>query len=72
MKIEHAIEFAARAHAGQKDKSGAAYIFHPIRVMMRLSNYPEHLQIAGVLRAVNEMTPYTRNDLEAIFGKVLQ
>ena len=33
--LERALQIAVTAHAGQKDKNGAAYIFHPLRVMMR-------------------------------------
>ena len=36
--LEYAIEFATRAHAGQKDKSGKPYIFHPLRSDRRLGN----------------------------------
>ena len=32
--LERAIEIAARAHAGVRDKQGQSYILHPIRVMM--------------------------------------
>ena len=35
--LERAIAVAARAHEGQYDKGGAAYILHPLRVMMRVS-----------------------------------
>jgi len=31
--LEKAIEIATFAHKGQKDKSGAEYISHPLRVM---------------------------------------
>lgn len=30
--LERALEIATKAHKGQVDKSGAAYIFHPIRM----------------------------------------
>ena len=30
--LERALEIATKAHKGQVDKSGAVYIFHPIRV----------------------------------------
>jgi len=30
--LNKAIEIAARAHAGQVDKGGNPYIFHPLRV----------------------------------------
>lgn len=30
--IEKALIIVTKAHKGQKDKSGAPYIFHPIRV----------------------------------------
>ena len=30
--MERALEIATKAHKGQVDKSGAVYIFHPIRV----------------------------------------
>jgi (p)ppGpp synthase/HD superfamily hydrolase len=36
--LERALQIAVQAHAGQKDKSGAAYIFHPLRVMMRCTH----------------------------------
>lgn len=31
--LSRAIHFAARCHAGQKDRGGEAYILHPLRVM---------------------------------------
>jgi (p)ppGpp synthase/HD superfamily hydrolase len=34
--IENAIDLALRAHKGQKDKAGAPYILHPLRVMLSM------------------------------------
>lgn len=61
--LERALQIAVQAHAGQKDKSGAAYIFHPIRVMMRCSS-PE-AKIVGLLHDVVEDTSVTFEELEA-------
>jgi hypothetical protein len=35
--LNRAISIAAKAHAGQLDKAGEAYILHPLRVMMTLA-----------------------------------
>jgi GTP diphosphokinase / guanosine-3',5'-bis(diphosphate) 3'-diphosphatase len=35
MTLKKAIQIAVKAHAGQKDKAGAPYILHPLRMMMR-------------------------------------
>ena len=59
--IEHAIEIAANAHAGQRDKAGQAYILHPLRVMLRVDC--EHEQMAAVLHDVVEDTSITIDDL---------
>lgn len=61
--LERALQIAVQAHAGQKDKSGAAYIFHPIRVMMRCTS-PE-AKIVGLLHDVVEDTSVTFEELEA-------
>lgn len=45
--LNKAIVIATRAHAGQVDKAGAPYIFHPFRVMMSGTNEIE--RICGVL-----------------------
>ena len=55
--LEKAIQIAARAHEGQKDKAGQAYILHPLRVMLRSSNDTE--RICGVLHDVIEDTDIT-------------
>jgi len=59
--IEKAIELAARAHAGQVDKAGAPYIFHPLRLMLAVSG--EHERMAAVLHDVVEDTPLSFDDL---------
>ena len=59
--IERAIEIAATAHAGQRDKAGQPYIFHPLRVMFRVNG--EHEQMAAVLHDVVEDTAITIDDL---------
>ena len=59
--IEKAIEIAARAHAGQLDKAGAPYIFHPLRLMFAVQG--EHERMAAVLHDVVEDSPLTFDDL---------
>ncbi|WP_449432276.1 GTP pyrophosphokinase [Pseudomonas putida] len=59
--LERAIAVATRAHEGQYDKGGAAYILHPLRVMKRVFT-PEQ-QIVAVLHDVIEDTPLTLSDL---------
>jgi GTP diphosphokinase / guanosine-3',5'-bis(diphosphate) 3'-diphosphatase len=61
--LEHAIEIAARAHAGQVDKGGQPYILHPLRVMLRLA--AEHERMAAVLHDVVEDTSVTLDELRA-------
>jgi (p)ppGpp synthase/HD superfamily hydrolase len=59
--IEHAIALAAGAHAGQLDKGGVPYIFHPIRVMLRMTTDDE--RIAAVLHDVVEDCGWTLEEL---------
>ena len=59
--LEHALEIAAAAHAGQKDKAGKPYILHPIRVMLSVKTLDE--QIAAVLHDTVEDTSVTFEDL---------
>ncbi len=61
--IERAIEIAARAHAGQVDKAGAPYIFHPLRLMFAV-NTPEQ-KMAAILHDVVEDTDVTFEYLRA-------
>jgi|SRR5690625_346001 len=60
--LERAIEIAAKAHAGQTDKAGEAYILHPLRVMLSLTT--ENERIAGVLHDVLEDTNVTLEQLK--------
>jgi (p)ppGpp synthase/HD superfamily hydrolase len=60
--LEKALQIAVRAHAGQKDKNGAPYIFHSIRVMTRCAS-PD-AKIVALLHDVVEDTDVTFEELE--------
>ena len=53
--LERAIVIAAEGYAGIKDKAGAPYILHPLRMMLRLSSTDE--RIVAVLHDVVEDCP---------------
>jgi (p)ppGpp synthase/HD superfamily hydrolase len=57
-----AVEVAVTVHKGQKDKSGADYILHPLRVMQRGRTETE--KICGVLHDIVEDTGWTFEALE--------
>jgi (p)ppGpp synthase/HD superfamily hydrolase len=59
--LEQAIQIAAAAHASEKDKQGAPYITHPLRVMARVEG--DEAQIVAVLHDVVEDTATTLDDL---------
>jgi len=61
--LERAIEIAAFAHAGQRDKGGNPYILHPLRVMLRVTTESE--RIAAVLHDVVEDTNVTMEQLHS-------
>jgi (p)ppGpp synthase/HD superfamily hydrolase len=63
--VEDATALAAKAHAGQYDKAGRAYIEHLIRVRDALESYGEDAQVAGVLHDALEDTYLTAVDLAA-------
>jgi GTP diphosphokinase / guanosine-3',5'-bis(diphosphate) 3'-diphosphatase len=50
--LERAIALAATAHAGQRDKAGAPYILHPLRIMLNMKT--TETQMAAVLHDVVE------------------
>jgi hypothetical protein len=64
LTLERAIALATEAHAGQTDKAGAAYILHPLRVM--LAQESDEARIVGVLHDVVEDTPVTLDHLTAM------
>lgn len=47
--LSKAIMIAATTHLGQRDRGGASYILHPLRIMMRLRTDDEELQCIAVL-----------------------
>ena len=59
--IERALQIAVEAHAGQEDKSGLPYAFHPIRVMLRCKS--DEAKIAALLHDVVEDTPVSLDQL---------
>ncbi|MBV9109275.1 MAG: bifunctional (p)ppGpp synthetase/guanosine-3',5'-bis(diphosphate) 3'-pyrophosphohydrolase, partial [Gemmatimonadetes bacterium] len=61
--IEEAIRIAVEAHRGQKDRGGAPYILHPLRMMTRVQTDAERM--AAVLHDVVEDTAWTLDDLRA-------
>ena len=61
--IENALAIALSAHQGQKDKAGAPYILHPLRVMLRMQTELE--MIAAVLHDVVEDSTITLDELRA-------
>ena len=55
--LEKTLQIASKAHEGQTDKSGAPYIFHPIRVANRCSTDDE--RIVALLHDTIEDTEVT-------------
>ena len=53
--LDKAILIAAQAHLGQKDKMGAVYILHPLRMMLRFKSETE--MMVAVLHDVVEDNP---------------
>jgi (p)ppGpp synthase/HD superfamily hydrolase len=70
--LERAILIAAQAHLGQRDKGGAPYILHPLRMMMRMES--EDAMMAAVLHDVVEDSDWTLEQLrgEGFSEEVLQ
>ncbi len=63
-----ALNLAAEAHAGQKDKAGRDYIFHPVTVALTLARNgcSEMAIAAGLLHDVVEDSDYTFDDIAAM------
>lgn len=70
--VEDAVSIAARAHRGQKDKAGAPYLLHPLRMMLRMET--EAAMMAAVLHDVVEDTDWTfeRLRVEGFSEEVLE
>ena len=66
--LKRAIISATEAHTNQYDKSGALYIYHPLRVMLAVRHLGMEYACCGVLHDVVEDTPitldYLRQELE--------
>jgi len=71
LELEHAIDIASTAHAGQKRKSGKPYIIHPLSVAGTLIDWGMDIDsvLAGVLHDTVEDTDVTLEKLESLFGK---
>jgi len=69
-KIKKAVDFAIKAHEGQKRKSGEDYVIHPILVASITSFFSEDENVitAAVLHDVVEDTPYTIYYIKDEFG----
>ena len=61
--LDRAVAIAAQAHEGQKDKAGAPYVLHPIRLMVRMDSELE--MMAAVLHDVVEDSAWTLDLLRA-------
>ena len=69
--IRKAYELAFEAHKDQKRNSGEPYIIHPVQVSMILAdlNMDDATIAAGLMHDVLEDTPWTHDEMEAIFGE---
>ena len=61
--IEEAIRIAVEARRGQKDRAGAPFVLHPLRMMFRMQTDAERM--AAVLHDVVEDSEWTLDDLRA-------
>lgn len=59
--LDDALRVAVAAHTGQKDRNGAPYILHPLRMMLRQHTDTE--RIVAVLHDVIEDSDWTLTDL---------
>ena len=59
--LESAILLAVQSHQGQRDKGGAPYILHPLRMMLRMRSEVE--MMVAILHDVVEDTQHTLLDL---------
>lgn len=64
-RVRKAFEIAKNAHAGQVDKAGTDYIFHPVTVALNFCGDISAM-IVGLLHDVVEDTEITFKDLQKI------
>lgn len=71
LELDHAIDIATEAHAGQKRKSGDDYIVHPLEIANTLIEWGMDMDtvIAGVLHDTIEDTDVTLEKIESLFGR---
>ena len=71
LELEHAIDFATKAHQGQKRKSGEPYIIHPLAVAALIVEWEMDIDtvLAAVLHDTVEDTDVTLDDIESLFGR---
>ena len=62
--IEKAIQMALKAHSGQKEKAGAPYILHPLRVMLAMDSDTERM--VAVMHDVIEDSEISIDDLVSL------
>jgi (p)ppGpp synthase/HD superfamily hydrolase len=62
--LEDAIELALRVHRNMRDKAGAPYILHVLRVMLAVEG--DTARMAAVLHDVVEDSTYTLTDLRKL------
>lgn len=71
LELEHAVDIATKAHAGQKRRSGEPYISHPLAVAGILVEWRMDIDtvLAGVLHDTVEDTSLTLEQIETLFGR---
>ncbi|GGA28612.1 HD domain-containing protein [Psychrobacillus lasiicapitis] len=71
LQLEQAMDFAERAHCGQKRATGEPYIIHPLEVSLILAEYKADIisLIGALLHDVVEDTEIPLSDIEQEFGK---
>lgn len=66
-RLEEALQFAARKHAGQERIGGEPYISHPMAVaqLLKEGGYDEEYQISGLFHDLLEDTDATEDEIAA-------
>jgi hypothetical protein len=63
--LERAIEIAVLAHKGARDKAGAPYVLHPLRLMFAVDD-PDAKIVAVLHDVVEDSKPPNRFDVETL------